>query len=977
MFLGNTIFKTQKFSIMKTLLNVLLFALFSLTSFANQPLVRNFTRKDYKSGTQNWSIAQDKQNKMYFANNNGLLAFDGKSWAVTPIKNGTNVRSILYDGISKFYVSTFNEFGYFQKNKYGIMQYYSLSEFLSIKPTGSNELYNIHKDENHIYFQGEKNIYSYDQKTVKKIDFGYKIDASAIAHNILFVASRQNGLFMLNGNLFVPVQGSEILINKKVSAILAYSKNQVLITTSLDGVYLYNGLSIIPYNTGADDFLRTNQVFCAATNGQQIVYGTVQRGIVIQNIPDGKITFLNTFTGLQNNTVLSAAFDNQQNLWLGLDNGIDYVMLNSPIRNIFGTNNLFGAGYTSLLKDKILYFGTNQGLYYASYPLPENDKPLHLELIKGMEGQVWCLNKIDNTLFCGDDLGAFIITKNSVERIQGLTGTWRFKALRSHPDMILGCSYQGLFILKKTKGKWALSHFLKGHFNESSPMFEEDNDGTVWFSHWLRGLYHLSFNATMDSISNVKLFDGKKGLPFDQKNTVFRIGNELVFSSSKGFYSYDKKTDKLIQNQKWNKLFGNTATDIRLHESPNGDVWCVSGKFIGLARKQKNGNYLLDSLSYRILQPKIIIGFEHFNFVDNNNIVFNTEDGFSWINTSKKPDAKSNYKVLINKIVASSDYFSENEARNLYANPANKATMPKSQNSLYFEFVAPEYRNDGLVEYSYMLENYDKTWSAFSAQNTKEYNKLQRGKYVFKVRARCLLEKNIAYCTYEFTIAPAWYESTFALIIYTILFLLAIGGIVVWVNHKSSKGAREMEKIKEKEIQEQKKVFEAENQAKKREIKELKNQQLQYELRHKAQELASSTMNLIRKNEMLTDIMGNISKASEEIKKNGDVNAVLTRLGKMERNIKQNIEQDKNWKRFEENFDLVYENYLKRLGDNYPELNMSDKKICAYIKMDLSSKDMAPLLNMSVRSIETNRYRIRQKLQLGREVNLSDFLQKF
>jgi DNA-binding CsgD family transcriptional regulator len=136
-------------------------------------------------------------------------------------------------------------------------------------------------------------------------------------------------------------------------------------------------------------------------------------------------------------------------------------------------------------------------------------------------------------------------------------------------------------------------------------------------------------------------------------------------------------------------------------------------------------------------------------------------------------------------------------------------------------------------------------------------------------------------------------------------------------------------------------------------------------------------MNLIRKNEMLTDIMGNISKASEEIKKNGDVNAVLTRLGKMERNIKQNIEQDKNWKRFEENFDLVYENYLKRLGDNYPELNMSDKKICAYIKMDLSSKDMAPLLNMSVRSIETNRYRIRQKLQLGREVNLSDFLQKF
>jgi DNA-binding CsgD family transcriptional regulator len=186
-----------------------------------------------------------------------------------------------------------------------------------------------------------------------------------------------------------------------------------------------------------------------------------------------------------------------------------------------------------------------------------------------------------------------------------------------------------------------------------------------------------------------------------------------------------------------------------------------------------------------------------------------------------------------------------------------------------------------------------------------------------------------------------------------------------------------MEKIKEIEIQQQKKAFEEDTQAKKREIKELKNQQLQYELRHKSQELASSTMNLIRKNEMLLDIVETINKTTEDIRKNTDTTAILNRLSRVEKSIRQNIENDNNWKRFEENFDLVYENYLKRLGESYPELTVSDKKICAYIKMDLSSKDMAPLLNMSVRSIETNRYRIRKKLNLDREVNLSDFLQKF
>ncbi|MBV5342485.1 hypothetical protein JZU68_02345, partial [bacterium] len=80
-----------------------------------------------------------------------------------------------------------------------------------------------------------------------------------------------------------------------------------------------------------------------------------------------------------------------------------------------------------------------------------------------------------------------------------------------------------------------------------------------------------------------------------------------------------------------------------------------SGRFIGLARKQKSGVYSMDSLTYRIVQPKIIIGFEHFNFVDNNNLIINTEDGFSWINTSKPKPTKPNFKVFINSIIATND----------------------------------------------------------------------------------------------------------------------------------------------------------------------------------------------------------------------------------------------------------------------------------------------------------------------------------
>lgn len=426
--------------------------------------------------------------------------------------------------------------------------------------------------------------------------------------------------------------------------------------------------------------------------------------------------------------------------------------------------------------------------------------------------------------------------------------------------------------------------------------------------------------------------------------------------------------------QRWNKLFGSLPSYMRLHESPTGDVWCVSGSFFGLARKEKDF-YSMDSLTYRIIQPKIIAGFEHFQFIDSENLILNTEDGFSLLKIQPESNRESNFKLFIENIKLTSK--SGNGKNVIFAKPGSDNSFENRFNNIRFEFVAPEYRADGLVTYSCMLENYDTDWSAYSSENIKEYNHLPAGKYIFRIKSRNLLESKISTFDYSFTILPAWYETKLAFALYFILCVLALIYLVRYINFRSKQGAQKMKELKEREIEEQKLIFDEERTAKKREIKELKNQQLQYELRHKSQELASSTMNLIRKNEILLEIVDTLNKTAEDIRKNTEPNTIIGRLNKVEKNIRENIQGDDNWKKFEENFDLVYENYLKRLGDAYPDLNVTDKKICAYIKMDLSSKDMAPLLNMTVRSIETNRYRIRQKLGLDRENNLSDFLQKF
>ncbi|OIP83275.1 MAG: hypothetical protein AUK44_05660 [Porphyromonadaceae bacterium CG2_30_38_12] len=957
-----------------SILSVLFF--FYLVLVANNPIVRNYYKENYKAGTQNWAIAQDEQNLMYFANNGGLLQYDGNVWITTALKSETSIRSLLYGKDGCIYISTFNDFGYFKKGNNRLV-YHSLAQKTGIDKKESNALYNIIQATHNIYFQGKNSIFEYDGKNINKISFPSKINASAFVNGVLMLASEKSGAFVLNGKQFMRLPGSEMLMNKKVCSILSLDNQTVLFITNQYGVYAYNGISISKYNTGIDNFLMANQVFCAARSNHVLAFGTVQKGAAILNLTTKSVQYVNTFSGLQNNTVLSMTFDRQQNLWLGLDKGIDLVVLNVPVQNIFGKNNLYGAGYSSIVKDKLLYMATNQGLFVTTYPLANTDTSLQPYLIKGSEGQVWNLTEIDNTLFGGDDRGAFTVRGTSIERIKGLPGTWNFKPMPNHPNLILGCSYNGLFMLKKTGRKWLLSHFLKGNFKESSPLFEPLSDGSVWFSHWQKGLFKLKLNEALDSIVRVSNYDKAKGFPTNRNNTFFKIKNSLIFSSEGGFFSYNAKTDSMVSNNTWNQLFASKPAYIRLHESPKGDVWCVSGRFLGLARIQKDGSYRMDSTSYRILQSKILPGFEHFLFVDNQKTILSTEDGFSSVNTNELPKDKSNFKVLISIIIASKDSYSENETRHIMANLLQQETFPKSHNSVRIEYNAPEYRGESMIQYSYKLENYDNNWSEYTTENRKEYNKLPRGTYIFRVKARNLLESKEVETSYEFRIAPAWYESNFAFVIYFLLLIVAIMQLYLFVKHKSAKGAREMEERKERELQEHKNAFEAETTAKKKEIKELKNQQLQYELRHKAQELATSTMNLIRKNDILLEMLDSIGKVTDEIKKSNDQSTIISHLGKMERQIKQNIEQDKNWKRFEENFDLVYENYLKRLSENYPELNITDKKICAYIKMDLSSKDMAPLLNMSVRSIETNRYRIRQKLQVGRDVNLADFLQKF
>jgi ligand-binding sensor domain-containing protein/DNA-binding CsgD family transcriptional regulator len=975
------LFLHQVKSIFKKRLRFLFFLLLLPQGYimAIHPCVRNFSHKTTHSGTQNWDIIQYENNWMYFANNNGLLEFDGNKWTVYPISNYTNVRSLYYHRkTDRIYAGAFNEFGYYERNETGLLQYFSLIDKISANNRNFNEIWNISSIDNIIYFQGDKDIFQYKNGRITHHLFPSKIDCSAAVYNSFIVCSKPNGAFFLNGNMFIKIPNSEMLQGKKVCAILPFQKNKVLFVTEFNGLFVFDGNSVEVFKTDIDRFLSENQVFCAGIKDSKLAIGTVRKGLVVKDFENNSNFFSNTFSGLQNNTILSMAFDNQNNLWLGLDKGIDYVLIDSPVYELISSINQIGTGYCSLMENNNLYLGTNQGLYHTNFPIAESPEPANIQLVNGMQGQVWSMMKIDNTIFCGTDHGAYYFSGKNIIQIPGISGTWNFRKMNQHPDCIIGSSYQGFFVLRKNGGKWELSNFLKG-FSDAGGMFEVGENDCIWFSHWMKGISKLTLNQTLDSVIQAKTYDTSKGFPTIRNNTLFLLDSAIRFSSENGFYAYDKKKDLIIKDTKLDKLFNQPPHSVRLFQNNKGDLWCISTTYIAAAFKENNQKYRVDSISFNQLKTMIVPGFEHFNFVDNDHLIVSTEDGFSWINLRnlKNSSSENNFQVSISNVYLTSKFDS---LVNGYVNIANQKQIPKfdhKHNSIRFEFTAPEYRKEGMVQYSYKLEDYDTEWSTFSPNTSKEYTKIKKGSYTFRVRAKSQLNPKIAETSYQFIILPAWYETTLAYIIYSLVVVFLLILLLKFIKKSSQKGALKMKEQKEQEMKEQGKRFLLEAKEKEKEIIALKNQRLQYELRHKSQELADSTMNLIRKNEILTDIIQNLNKISSSLNKNKEQQAIFNELKKIQEEIKSNIEHDNNWKKFEENFDLVYENYLKRLTETYPNLTVTDKKICAYLKMGLSSKDIAPLLNMSYRSVEMSRYRLRKKMNLDRNVSLSDFLQNF
>ena len=937
------------------------------------PDVINYSKQDYSGGLQNWDITQDRSGIIYVANNEGLLSFDGKNWNLYPLPNKTIVRSVVISSDNRIYVGGQDELGYFAPTQNGVLQYHSLTSLIPAKDKSFSDVWDIISFNKQVFFRSPGKIFKLANDAIETFNAPSEWAYLGICNGILYAHDIKTGLLRFENNGWIPLAlKSELPDNDLVTGIIPLKKDSALITTLKHGLFISSNNGISALASSNNQLFETERIYAAmAVNADWIILATNNSGIYVIDWKGNIIQRFSKTEKLQNNNVLSIFLDNQRNLWLGLDNGIDLIAYNSAIKQINPASQ-DGSGYTAIVFDNHLYAGTTTGLYSVAL---QQIKDLSFSkgdftLVNNTKGQNWGLTEINNQLLLGHHEGAFEIKGNLSQPISSTPGFWNFipmSGIFPSTQMVAG-NYKGLAIFDFINGRFVLSKQIPG-FTESSRFVALDNEDYIWVSHPYHGIFKISKQADGSFFTNT--YTKKNGLPSTLNNHVFKIKNRVVVATEKGIYSYNEKADNFEISPYYQKIIGEQSIRY-LREDQAGNIWFIHEKtpgVIDLSGKEPAIIYLPE------LNNKMLSGFEFIYPVNESNIFLGGEKGFYHLNYEKYKKTIPNLELRLRsvRIIGKSDsllfggYFSGVNEKMDQVNEKIPKIGP-GWKTIRFEYSSTLFGYESNLEYAYRLKGFDDNWSPWTKRTEKEYTHFPAGEYTFEVKVRNNLGKESATAVYTFIVLPPWYLTSFAKILYLVVFFALVYFLNRWQKKK-------LILQKEKYENEQKRllyIHELERSKSESELIALRNEKLGDEINFKNSEVASSAMHLVKKGELLAKIKSDLTQVMKGIENP----QAVAGLKKMIKTLSEDDNMDKEWENFSKHFDKVHGDFVTGLKEKHPAITGNELKLCAYLSMNLSTKEIAQLMNISVRGVEISRYRLRKKLGISSEVNLFDYLLK-
>lgn len=930
--------------------------------FAKYP-IQNFTPTEYKAGIQNIDFAQNRDMTLFVANNLGVLSFNGIAWKTHDFKTGKKKRSLAFDEqTNRLYVGSQGEFGYFDAD----WNYVSLVDKVPANAMDFDEVWDVFLLQDQVYFCTFKGIYAFDGTTIQVIQHPEGLERSFLTDGKLFTQSQSGKLFELEGNQLTSSYPQAVkeqiiagIIPKDEGYLLFYNSGQIEFTTSF---------GVTPSHSVLMEALRETYVnHVLQLSDTRLAISTQTAGLFLYDLQENTLDRISTQEGLASKACLRSFQDYFGNLWIGMQNGLALVHINSPMRLLNQDLNIQGSGYEAFETSVGTYYTTSNGIYY----LKKEDSASRF--LSGVEGPAYGMQEIAGKIYAGHHTGLFLLENGDAKRIAFTDGLWQVKQLKSQPEYAIGGTYSGLYLFRLNQDRILEPVQQIAGFDASSRFFEEDQMGKIWVGQYYKGLYQLELSADLTQ-ADVKPISQDSKLPINEQIILNSVDDDLYLATNVGLYHLQPNNAEIRNAELFSENIGKEPIYL-LEQDNKNHVHVLTENAVGFFKRISSSNYAYVPSSLYQLRYHLNNDLLHASINIKDGILFSANEGFIHYNPALEDPLKAGQSLIISRV------FSVTKNNTLYQRQpfAEKAeTIPQlvvgvQDKVIQIDVESFQFNDPNNQQFRYFLKDLDEDFGEWTEAATKEYTNLKEGTYEFTAQTRNYLGQITDSQTLLLTVKPPFHRSTFAKTFYILMGLASLFFIFRYQRRRYKRKAKKMEEAKQLELAaKQQKLIEMEQQ-KEQELLQLKDEKMQSELQHVNNLLAASTMNLVVKNEFIEAIKEEL----QAVKQKGRGVETKQALEKIVREIDTTLRLQEDWEQFEYHFNKVHRDFLTRLRADYPDLSPNEQKLCAFLRLNLNTKEIANLLHISLRGVEVARYRLRKKLDLEKGQNLSKFILEF
>jgi serine phosphatase RsbU (regulator of sigma subunit)/ligand-binding sensor domain-containing protein len=770
-------------------LGSLLLTIFTVSSFVsygqreNLPVV-NYTSREFgkEYNPEVYCTVQDGRGVMYFGTANGIHEFDGTRWKYIKVQAGSFVRSLAVDSSGTVFVGTYGEFGFLAPNEFGDLEFSSLLSKVPEDDQYFSNIWDVHCSSSKVYFQAQEQVMEYDLKT-EKMAVIYPLETSSfhtsfLIDGILYLRAREIGIQKyVNGSL-ERLNGTEFVRELGVFGLHKLKDDSLLIITQEIGLWKWkNGAArLLPQENDFD--LAALGIFGSRqlSDGNFALW-TFSSGVYVMNDAGKIIKHFDQQSGLQTNDVKHLFEDRDQNIWLSMENGVAQINYFAPF-SYYGKKAGINGNVAAMIrfKDK-LFVGTSDGLYIQS-----SNADRIFENSNQISGTVGDFCQVGDQLYIATANGVLVTSDGINLRAVTPRGV-DANAINYVPN-------KGMFVLSGPKGiyiynkNFSLIYEMSDNLSvtlgiENDPLYED----RVWIGTVSNGAYKLTI-ADSIQLEQYTDFDGL----LDNMGKPLFFHDDLVFGCKQGLsYFMDEEEMKigLTPEELSDPLNYRGMFQVQeFHE------FTTDGQFLYLASANGRDWFSDDNFSIAYYDHKkdefirrpfkgIDIGrINEFYLEDDGTLWIGGSDGLIGYTGNEKDSYKTHYYSLIRKLTIGEDSlifdgsFQTNGVIQARQSEEFEIDIDYEFNDVKFEFSSPYFEYLDAIEYSYILEGYNESWSRWSKKTEANFTNLNEGDYNFKVKARNVYKVESEVAEFKFSISPPWYRTAWAILLYVVGFVL-------------------------------------------------------------------------------------------------------------------------------------------------------------------------------------------------------------